>query len=400
MATIIPNARGGKIVSYKFRAFLGRDETGKQITRYSTWPVPEDMSPTKGRRAAEKAAELWEKQAQFEYAQDVQNPERVKAREIEKDRTPFSSFVLNDWFPICIDNGEHKPKTVSFYNDTVKNLVAYFGRTPLQKITAIAIQKFIIYLRTEKGFAPQTVHHHYRTLNMIFAYAQKQEIILKNPMDKVDPPKLAKKQVDALSPEAAKNFFSALNDCPLDFRCMLHLMITTGMRRGECIGLKWGDIDETRSLVKVERSVTYTAKSGITVSTPKTAASLRTIPLMNSTLNLLKALKEERKAENPDTILDDSFIFPGEAGIFAPRDPNAVTHRVKHFMKVNGLPDMSPHDLRHSCATLLLSSGADVKSVQEILGHTNASTTLNFYVKADINQMQAATNKLAAAFGL
>jgi site-specific recombinase XerD len=69
-------------------------------------------------------------------------------------------------------------------------------------------------------------------------------------------------------------------------------------------------------------------------------------------------------------------------------------------MKVNGLPDMSPHDLRHSCATLLLSSGADVKSVQEILGHTNASTTLNFYVKADINQMQAATNKLAAAFGL
>lgn len=400
MATIISNARGGKIVSYKFRAFLGRDETGKQITRYSTWPVPEDMSPTKGRRAAEKVAELWEKQAHFEYAQDVQNPERVKAREIEKDRTPFSSFVLNDWFPICIDNGEHKPKTVSFYNDTVKNLVVYFGRTPLQKITAIAIQKFIIYLRTEKGFAPQTVHHHYRTLNMIFAYARKQEIILKNPMDKVDPPKLAKKQVDALSPEAAKNFFSALNDCPLDFRCMLHLMITTGMRRGECIGLKWGDIDETRSLVKVERNVTYTAKSGITVSTPKTAASLRTIPLMNSTLNLLKALKEERKVENPDTILDDSFIFPGEAGIFAPRDPNAVTHRVKHFMKVNGLPDMSPHDLRHSCATLLLSSGADVKSVQEILGHTNASTTLNFYVKADINQMQATSSKMAAVFGL
>ena len=156
---------------------------------------------------------------------------------------------------------------------------------------------------------------------MIFTYAQKQKIILKNPMDKVDPPKLAKKQVDALSPEAAKNFSSALNDCPLDFRCMLQLMITTGMRRGECIGLKWGDIDENRSLVKVERSVTYTAKSGITVSTPKTAASLRTIPLMNSTLNLLKALKEERKAENPDTILDDSFIFPGGSRCFCTERP-------------------------------------------------------------------------------
>ena len=69
-------------------------------------------------------------------------------------------------------------------------------------------------------------------------------------------------------------------------------------------------------------------------------------------------------------------------------------------MKSHGLPDMSPHDLRHSCATLLLSSGAYVKSVQEILGHTNASTTLNFYVKADINQMQAAISKMAAVFGL
>ena len=400
MATIIPNEKGGKIISYKFRAFLGRDEKGKQIARYLTWTVPEDMSPAKGRRAAEKAAELWEKQVQFEYEQDVHNPERVKAREIERTRTPFSPFVLNDWFPICIDNGEHKPKTVSFYNDTVKNIVAYFEKIPLQQITAIDIQRFIIYLRTERGFAPQTVHNHYRTLNMIFAYAQKQEIILKNPMDKVDPPKLVKKPVDAFSPEAAATFFSALNDCPLDFRCMLHLMITTGMRRGECIGLKWRDIDFNNAVIRIERNVTYTAKSGLTVSTPKTSASLRTIPLMRTALKLLENLFKERATEHPNTILDDSFVFPSEADIFSPRDPNAVTHRVKRFMKSHGLPDMSPHDLRHSCATLLLSSGADVKSVQEILGHTNASTTLNFYVKADINQMQAATSKMAAVFGL
>ena len=400
MAAVTPNMKDGKVFSYRFRACVGRDKNDKQIFRTTTWTVPEALAPSKAERAAHKAAAQWEEHARAEYKRDLLDPERVKAREIERTRTPFSSFVLNDWFPICIDNGEHKPKTISFYNDTIKNITAYFGQNPLQQITAIDIQKFIIYLRTEKSFAPQTVHHHYRTLNMIFAYAQKQEIILKNPMDKVDPPKLAKKQIDAFSPEAAKVFFSALNECPLDFRCMLHLMITTGIRRGECIGLKWRDIDETRSLVKIERNVTYTAKSGITVSTPKTSASLRTIPLMNSTLKLLNALKAQRMAEHPNTILDDSFIFPGENSIFAPRDPTAVTHRVKHFMKVNGLPDMSPHDLRHSCATLLLSSGADVKSVQEILGHTNASTTLNFYVKADINQMQAASGKMAAVFGL
>jgi len=307
---------------------------------------------------------------------------------------------LDEWFPICIDNGEHRPKTVAFYSGNVKNIVEYFKGYTTQQMSATDIQKFIIYLRTEKNFAPQNVHHHYRTINMIFAFAMKQEIILKNPMDKVDKPRLQKKKVDALSEEEAKEFFAAIDKCPLDFRCLLYLLITTGMRRGECIGLKWRDVDETRSLIRIERNVTYTKKSGIVVNAPKTAASMRVIPIMQSSLNLLRQLKMQQQREHPNTIIEDAFIFPGEANIFTPRDPDAVTRRVKRFMKANGLPDMSPHDLRHSCATLLLSSGADIKSVQEILGHTNASTTLNFYIRTDLNQMQTATNKLAAAFGL
>lgn len=97
---------------------------------------------------------------------------------------------------------------------------------------------------------------------------------------------------------------------------------------------------------------------------------------------------------------ETAFIFPSERGETVQRTPNALTHRLKRFMNNNGLPDMSPHDLRHSCATLLLSNGADIKSVQEILGHSNASTTLNFYVRSDIQQMKAATDKFATAFGL
>ena len=293
-------------------------------------------------KAVQRAAADWEKQARAEYKKDLYDPERVKVREADRTKTDFARFVLEEWFPICIDNGERKPKTVSFYHDTTKNIVSHFQGQIVQKISAPAIQKFLIYLRTEKNFAPQNVHHHYRTLNMIFAYAVRQELIVKNPMDKVDRPKLARKKVDALSQDEAAAFFAALREQPLDFRCLLHLLITTGIRRGECIGLKWGDLDEKGGTITIQRNVVYTPESGVVVGTPKTAASVRVIPIMQSTLSLLLMLKAQRKRENPGTILADSFIFPGEAGIFEARDPNAVTRRVKRFMKAHGLPDLSP----------------------------------------------------------
>ena len=153
-------------------------------------------------------------------------------------------------------------------------------------------------------------------------------------------------------------------------------------------------------MVKIERNITYTPASGVVVGTPKTANGIRFVPLMDSTLQLLQELKKQTQDEHPKQNLKDAFLFPKGEDIFAPRDPNSITRRVKRFMKNNGLPDLSPHDLRHSCATLLLAQGADIKSVQEILGHADASTTLNFYAKADINQLRKATSKYAAAFNL
>lgn len=405
MANIRENFKGGKIVSYRFTACLERDANNKQVRRYSTWTPPVGLTPAKMKKAAERAADAWEQKVRAEYQKEKELGEAYMLPP-EKRRDSFKTFVNDVWFPLQVCNGNDKQSTMTFYKNMKKPIVEYFDGKILQEISPLHIQKFLSYLsndyKTERGkpLAPKTVRHYYNVLGMIFAYAEKQNIIAKNPMLKVDAPKKDKKPVDALTQEQAQRFFRALADSPLDFYCLLHLLLTSGVRRGECLGLKWKDIDERRSTIRIERSAVYTPETGTAISTPKTADSIRTIPIMPSTLRLLQQLKRQARAEYPNTILKEAFVFPSEKDLFAPRDPSAVTRRVKRFMKNNGFPDLSPHDLRHSCATLLLAQGADIKSVQEILGHADASTTLNFYVKSDLRQMQAATEKFAAAFNL
>ncbi len=405
MANIRENKRDGRVVSYRFTVCLGRDANGRQIRRYVTWEIPEGLTPAKARKAAQRAAEDWEDKVRA----DHQKERELGAAYVlppEKRKDSFSAFVNEVWFPLQVCNGNDKQTTITFYKNMKKLIVEYFDGKVLQEISPIQLQRFLVYLsreyKTRQGnsLSPKTIRHYYNVLGMIFSYAEKQGMIAANPMLKVDAPKKDKKPVDALTPELAKRFFILLEKSPLEFRCMLQLLVTSGIRRGECLGLKWKDIDQQARTLTIERSAVYTPESGTILSTPKTADSVRTIPLMFSTLHLLQQLKEQEQKAHPSTILKEAFVFHSVNDLFVPRDPNSVTRRVKRFMKNNGLPDLSPHDLRHSCATLLLSQGADIKSVQEILGHADASTTLNFYVRADLRQMKAATEKFAVAFNL
>ena len=400
MASIREKKQNGKVVSYRFTCCVGRNISGTQIRRYITWIPPQGMIPSRARKAAEKEAQSWELRMKAAFTKDSQNTGHTQMQALVESNLEFSFFIRNVWFPFQIDNGSYKAKTVSYYRDTSKNITAYFKGCVLNNITSLSVQKFLTYLRTERGYSPQYVQHHYRALKMIFDFAVNQGIVQGNPMSGVAKPRLERKKVDAMTVDETKVFLIALEKCPLDFHCLLYLLITTGIRRGELVGLKWRDIDFERSTLSIERNVVYTSRNGIVVSTPKTSAGYRTIPLLGSTLRLMQQLRDIQETHVPAPLLPDGFIFPGKEGILSPRDPDAVTRRIKRFMERIGLPSYSPHDLRHSCATLLLNAGADVKSVQQILGHTKASTTLDFYVKSDIKQMAAATDKMAQVFGL
>lgn len=139
MATIIKKVSSCGEISYKFRAYLGKDCSGKQITRYMTWKKPDNLTASKAEKAAKKAANEWEKQVKAEYENDLLNPERIKIREIQQKRSDFSDFITNIWFPLCIEDGCHKHTTVSFYRYTVNRIISYFHGQYLQDISSIDV---------------------------------------------------------------------------------------------------------------------------------------------------------------------------------------------------------------------------------------------------------------------
>lgn len=292
---------------------------------------------------------------------------------------------------------EHRVSTIAFHNSLLRIIYNYLGEFKLESITNRDIEGYLDYLKNtyktprNQALAPKTIMHHYCTLNLIFEYATKLSYISENPIKNIDSPKLAKHKVNALSKAEVLTFIDEIQKLPLMHQTIYNLLLTTGIRRGECFGLQWADIDFENRLIRIERNVTYTALGGINVGLPKTNTSIRQIPIITKVINLLTEYKkQEQQAFN---ITDTCFVFHSKNSPTQPHEPTYLTKHLKKFIKKIGLPDMSPHDLRHTCATLLLQSGADIKSVQDILGHTDASTTLNFYVKSNIDSMRISTEK-------
>ena len=408
MARIAENVKDGKIVSYRFIVCVGRDAHGKQVRRFATWHPPDGLRQSRMRAAAERAAEEWESTVRAEYAEELERMSRQAPAYIppEERRDDFCDFVDNVWYKLYICNGDRKETTEAYYEDLKKYITEYFKGAVLQDITSLQIQEYLQHIRKEherkrkKKISDKYMHHQYGALRNIFDYAERNKMLVENPIKNVEAPKMKKKKVDAMSEEQAKVFFQKADHCTPELRCMLYLLTTTGVRRGELVGLKWRDIDTGAGVLHIERGVAYTHKTGVTVNTPKTTSSIRDVPLMSGTVEVIEAYRADVRKKHPSTIIKDAFLFHRIDDIYKPIDPNAITRRVKRFMKNSGLPDLSPHDLRHTCATLLLANGADIKSVQNILGHADASTTLNFYVRADLQQMREATDKMAEAFDL
>ena len=382
MATIIEKKnKAGELISYKIMVCVGRDEQYKQIWRTTTIQRPEGLTPAKERKEIERQADAWEQEQKADYA-------RTHSKE-DKSKISFADFVHNKWWPDHVMDGTHTPSSVSFYRYMSEDLVSYFGKKRLNSLDAEAVKRYIKYLNTEavskngEPLAPTTIQHHFGTLRNIMQYARRFHYIQFDPcqdLSQKEKPHRGKKKVDFLEPSQAQRFLQCVSEESLYWQCLLNVLITTGLRRGECVGLQWGDIDGEKLTLSISRNVSIDKDSPekYHIGSTKTGED-RVVPISSRLYGLLMTFKREQEAKYQASFMPSAFVFCSETNPYTPLYPTTVTRHVSKFIKRHNLPNVSPHDLRHTAATLALESGADLKQVQELLGHKDASTTMQFY---------------------
>ena len=370
----------GKPISYKFTCCVGRDDSGKQIWRTKTIKSP-GLTPKREKDYVADQMAAWEKQQKVDYARTH--------NAVDKDRITLAEFVTEHWWPDHVMDGSHTPSSISFYKQMSDHILEYFGsKKKLSQIDAETVKRYIKYLRTDavsksgKPYSATTIQHHFSTLRNILEYARRFHYIQSDPchdLTQKEKPHRDNKKVDFLSIHQAQRFMECLQDEPLFWRCFMTVLLKTGLRRGECVGLQWGDIDGNKLTLSISRNVTIDRNSPDKIYVGKTKTDEdRTVPISQGLYALLMTHKHEQQKKH-GVLLPNAFVFCSALNPYKPIYPTEPTRWQSKFVKRNDLPQVSPHDLRHTAATLALESGADLKQVQELLGHRDPSTTMAFY---------------------
>ena len=252
------------------------------------------------------------------------------------------------------------------------------GNVKLQKLSPQQLQK-LYNKKLEEGYAPQTVKHIHRVLHRALRDALRWNLVARNVCDAVDAPRVPKQEMKALSGEQAQHFLAVAKDDQLE--ALYVLALTTGMREGELLGLKWEDVDFERKKVQVRRTISRIPHQGFQVAEPKTQKSQRNIHLTNLALESLlrhRVRQSEARLSAGPLWNEQGWIFCNAVG-----NPIEVTNMIKRSFRPllvkAGVPQITFHCLRHSTASLLLSLGIHPKIVQELLGHSQITLTLDTY---------------------
>lgn len=361
---------------YELTLELGSDPiTGKRIRKHKTF---------KGtRRQAEK--ELNRLLYEIEHGASLANSSGVSL-----------SVWMEQWLDLyCIDL---EATTKAGYSKAIETqLIPYLGDYPLKMLNNTYVQGWIKAMIND-GYAPKTIKNVFLNLKAAMDKAVELKMLTANPCTGTKLPKIPKYEPRIYDWDEIENMLSCARGTDMYFPLLLE--VTTGLRRGELLAVTWDDVDFETGIMHIHRN-RVVADHEVIVKAPKSRAGIRDIALGEQLLDILQGEYLRYQADRQEfgsNFHDSRLLVRKEDG--TPYHPHAWTKKWKRFQKANGLEENRFHDLRHSNTTALVESGVDLKTIQQRLGHSDISTTMNIYAHATKKSNREAAAKMDnAVFG-
>lgn len=372
--------------SYQVTVSNGRDIHDRQILETATWTPDPDKTERQNKKALER------------FAMDFED--RVKnGKYLDGEKLTFREFTER-WM------GEYarmqlEPTTTEVYKFLLdSHVIPEIGHLKLARVQPAHLNKLYSVLLKERkdgkpgGYSPTTVRRVHAVISSIMTTAVQWNIITENPCKRIKPPKQAKQEIAFFTPEQAAAFLAELDretkegEILLQHNIFFQLALFCGLRRGETVALKWQDIDFDAGTVSINKS-TAIVDGKRYQKTPKNRTSERVISIPRHVLTMLRRYRLEYNTYR----MRIGSQWTGSGHIFIqwngaqmhPSTPDSAMRKV--IDRYNGshkepLPHVTPHGLRHTSATLLISQNVDIRTVSNRLGHAQTSTTMNIYTHA------------------
>lgn len=371
-----------------------RDENGKRKTPWISTNLP-----VKGNK---KRAENFMMDVRRNFVPP--NVQRIEEREaMQKGDILFTDFLLK-WLRVA--KSTVKLTTYASYEMMATRIIIPYFETlniKLKELTTEDIQEF--YSTQLERVSANTVIHYHAVIHRALKYAVKIKTIQSNPAVNVERPRKEKFIGSFYDKKEINTLFDIIQSHPLEVA--IKLAAFYGLRREEIIGLKWTAIDFENNTLTIQHTVTECNLDGkhieVASDTAKTDSSLRTMPLVTNFREMLLAKKE--KQEHYRKLCGRSYckeyldyIFVNEMG--ERWKPRYLSDGFKRILEQNGLHRIRFHDLRHTCASLLLANNVPMKKIQEWLGHSEFSTTANIYAHLDYQSKISSTEAMLTGLGM
>lgn len=431
--------KAGQVISYSIRVYRGRDpESGRQLKPYaSTWRVPQGWNEKRARREAERQAVLFEKQCREGLCADgrqtfsdyagyvlaLKEREGLKRLTLLHYRQSLQRVLpylgplrlreirpqhLNEMYQ-RLSQPEARADNLRFgarpglwelldRRNAGNCLTDSAGRrisldrlrrgqpvkpSTAQRIAEVLGQPVSALFSREMGtktLSAQTILDCHLLASAVLGQAERELLIPFNPAHRATPPRRERPDPNYFQPEEVSCILAALEEEPLKWQAAVELLLVTGCRRGELLGLKWGQVDWEHRQIHIDCTLIYVRGLGVTENPPKTRESVRTVKIPEETVLLLARHKKEQDETRLKLGLkwkDSPYVFPGERG--GPMNPSNLGNWLTRFQKRHGLPHLNPHAFRHTMSSILFFHGVDTVSISRRLGHSSVTTTTSIY---------------------